>query len=76
MSNLKKSKVSEITISNPIYSVGDIVYYAIPENSEPGIITDSTFSLREKRWKYHVSFDPYNDAVCIEEELSETKRIV
>ena len=61
-------------IENPIYKIGDVVFYATPE-ADRGIVVNWSYSAREKLIKYCVSFGrlPDDQIWCYPEELSTCK---
>lgn len=64
-------------IKSKKFGVGDIVWYNIPENSEPGIVIECIYYSSIDTWKYEVSFGlEYSSILCTEIELSETKVLV
>lgn len=78
MSELKMKTMSKkLEICFPKYNLGDIVYYAIPENSDPGIVINTIYFTSEQRWKYKVAFAlDLEPQLYIEQELSKTKVLV
>lgn len=63
-------------ISNPVYKVGQIVYFNIPEEQLPGIVIDLLYYSSLSEWKYVVRFVNLDIIYCTEIELSRKKRIV
>lgn len=60
-------------MKNPKYEIGERVYHITPE-SDPGIILDCRFSVRENAWSYLVTFSPEKESLLYyEDELTQSK---
>ena len=57
----------------PIFKIGDTVYHTTPD-SEPGIITDISYSYASNMNKYLVSTSFNKSDWCNEVELSNVKK--
>lgn len=61
---------------NPVFSIGDILFYNIPEGNY-GMLTDITYRASSNILWYHVTFDPQlGEVACREFELSKEKKII
>lgn len=74
---LKNTSSKKLEICFPKFNVGEVVYYAIPENSDPGIVINTIYFTSEEKWKYKVAFAlDLEPQIYTEQELSKTKVLV
>lgn len=60
-------------MKKPKFEIGERVYHITPD-SDPGVVLDCNFSMRENAWSYLVTFGPEKDSLFYyEDELTTSK---